>query len=497
MAFFLRAKKLNFETGTPLVALLHERDAWHAGIRPGDRLDLRWGKFKVSALANVATALVNRGEIGLFKEVWNKRNITPLQPIQVSLSERPKSIIAIQNKLLGKTLSDAEIKSIITDIVEGQLSDIQITYFVAASFAHEYTDDELYYLTKAMAETGETLHFKGQVVDKHSVGGLAGNRTTMVAIPIVASTGLLMPKTSSRAITSPSGTADTMEVLAPVSFSAQQIENIVKQTGACLVWGGGLNLAPADDKIIKVSYPLALEPYTKMLVSIMAKKVACGVNTLIIDMPVGPTTKIPDMAKAELLEEKFQMLAKRFGMRIKVVKILSSDPVGRGIGPALEARDVLRVLQRHELRPNDLEKKAIRLAGELFELAGKVPLGKGEELAIKQLASGAAWQKMQAIIKAQGGDPEINSEKVVIGANKLYVNSEKNGRVKLIDNRALTDLARTLGAPSQKLAGVYLNREVGEEVKKGDRLFTCYAASIDRLELAKQALEKLNVVHVA
>src|SRR3989344_19395 len=210
MAFYLRAKKLSFETGTPLVALLHERDAFHAGIRPGDRLDLRWGNSKVTVLANTATGLVARGEIGLFKEVWNKRAVAPLQPVQVIMSERPKSIVAIQNKLLGKTLTEQDIRAIINDIAGGQLSDIQITYFVAASFAHEYTDNELYWLTKAMAVTGEMLKFKGQVVDKHSVGGLAGNRTTMVSIPIVASTGLIMPKTSSRAITSPSGTADTM-----------------------------------------------------------------------------------------------------------------------------------------------------------------------------------------------------------------------------------------------------------------------------------------------
>lgn len=497
MAFFLRAKKLPFSAGAPLVVVLHARDAFHAGIRAGDRLDVRWGRNHIAVLANTATQMVARGELGLFREVWAKKEIDELQPMQVALAERPKSIVAIQRKLLGKTLKQSEIQAIISDIVDGQLSDIQITYFVAASFAHEYTDDELYYLTKAMAETGEQLHFDGQVVDKHSVGGLAGNRTTMVAIPIVASTGLLIPKTSSRAITSPSGTADTMEVLAPVSFSSDQIKKIVKKAGACLVWGGGLNLAPADDKIIKVSYPLALEPYTKMLVSIMAKKVACGINTLIVDMPVGPTTKIPTMGKAEELEARFLMLGRRFGMKVKVNKILSSDPVGLGIGPALEARDVLRVLQRKETRPLDLEEKSTRLAGELLELAGKVPRGRGGAAARQQLESGAAWKTMQKIIDAQGGDPSLDSEKVTLGAHKLYVNSPRDGRVKVVDNHSLNDLARTLGAPTEKLAGVYLNKEIGDQVKRGERLFTCYAATNDRIELAKQALGKLEVVQVA
>jgi thymidine phosphorylase len=184
-------------------------------------------------------------------------------------------------------------------------------------------------------------------------------------------------------------------------------------------------------------------------------------------------------------------------MKIKVMKTLSSDPVGSGIGPALEARDVLRVLQQKDDRPTDLEDKAIKLAGDLMEMAGKAAKGRGAQLARQQLLSGAAWKKMQQIIKAQGGDETIDSEKVTLGAHKLYVSSKTSGRVKLIDNRALNDLARTLGAPSQKLAGLYLNKKIGDKVAKGERLFTCYAATNDRIELAKQALTKLKVVIVS
>jgi AMP phosphorylase len=362
---------------------------------------------------------------------------------------------------------------------------------------HEYTDDELYYLTKAMAETGDTMTFPGVVVDKHSVGGLAGNRTTMVVIPIIASLGIKIPKTSSRAITSPAGTADTMEVLAPVSHSVEAIKKIVKQTNGCLVWGGGLSLAPADDKILKVSYPLSLEPYSKMIVSIMAKKVATGVTHLIIDMPVGPTTKIPDMETAHMLEQKFVMIGKRFGIKVKVSIIKTSDPVGLGVGPALEARDVLRVLQRKKDHPGDLATKAVHLAGQLLELSGYCKKGQGATIAWKALDSGRAWKKMRQIIKAQGGNPNIDSEDITLGAYKKYYTAPKSGKITFTDNKGINYICRILGAPSVKLAGIYLNKEYGVRVKKGERLFTLYAESKDRLRLAEKALEKLKIFRIS
>src|SRR3990167_6184860 len=129
---------------------------------------------------------------------------------------------------------------------------------------------EIFYLTKAMADTGQKLNLKGTVADKHSTGGLAGTRTTMILVPIVASAGFKIPKNSSRAITTPAGTADTMEVLAPVTFSPRDIERIVNKVGGCIVWGGHLGLAPADDIIIQVEEPLAFESFDKIIVSIMA-----------------------------------------------------------------------------------------------------------------------------------------------------------------------------------------------------------------------------------
>ena len=496
MPYYLKIKKLDIKTGQSNIALLNDKEAMRYGIHAGDKIKISWDHKSLVAEANTTEEKIQSGHIGLYKDIWEKSAIKNNLIAEIEFIARAPSVQAIKKRLLGKKLNYEEFRQIFSDIASGVLTRTEITYFSASGFMRKYTDEELYFMTKAMAETGEMLKFPGMVVDKHSVGGLAGNRTTMVVIPIIAALGLTIPKTSSRAITSPAGTADTMEVLAPVSLSADKIKEIVKKHGACLVWGGGLNLAPADDKLLQVSYPISLEPYSKMLVSIMAKKVACGVTHLVIDMPVGKTTKIPDMETAKDLEKKFKYLAGKFKIKIKVIMTKTEDPVGRGVGPALEARDVLRVLQQKDNYPADLANKAIHLAGELLELCGKAKKGEGATMAWKTLESGKAWAKMQDIIKAQGGNPNVQPDDIVIGACKKYFNAEKSGKITFTDNKMINVIARILGAPADKLAGVYLNKEFNDKVKKGERLFTLYARSKDRIKLANKALEKGEIFRI-
>ncbi|MFH1111613.1 MAG: AMP phosphorylase [Patescibacteria group bacterium] len=497
MSFYLKSKKLDFSAGGEIVAVVNEEEAESLGIQAGDRIELKWNnKQKIVVWADTSRSRVKAGQIGLFREVWRRHDSTDGDIVEVAIISRPPSIQAIKRKMLGKSLSYDEIYSIISDITENRLSAVEITYFVSSSFVKPYSNEELFYLSKSMAETGEKMNMPIKVVDKHSVGGLPGNRTTMVVVPIIASLGLYIPKTSSRAITSPAGTADTMEVLAPVSFSMKDIKKIVRKTKACLVWGGGLNIAPADDKVIQISRPLALEPYDKMLVSIMAKKIAMGVDYLVIDMPIGETTKIPNRRVANMLEKKFVWLGKKFNMKIKVIKTLAREPVGRGIGPALEARDVLRVLQQHKLRPHDLEHKSVYLAGELLQLKGYCRKGQGRKIAHKQLQSGAAWKKMQEIIKAQGGNSNINSEEVATGAWHYEIHAKKSGRISLIHDRAINEICMNLGAPREKIAGIHMHVDWGNKVKKGDKLFTLYAPSSERLQLGVAAARKNKAVFI-
>lgn len=493
---FFKAKKLDLRTGGRWVVVLREKEAQAYGIRMGDKLRLKWNSKKTVVTANFTSTKVGEGEIGLFKEIWQHYNIHSNETIEISLIERPDSVESIKKKILGKELNYSEMYSIVKDIADYVLGDIEITYFVASGFARKFSNKELYYLTKSIAETGDMLKLPGRVVDKHSIGGLPGNRTTMIVVPIIASLGLQIPKTSSRAITSAAGTADTMEVLAPVTFRMDEIREIVKKTGACIAWGGGTRIAPADDRIIKVSYPLSLEPYTKMIVSVMAKKVAMGIKYLVVDLPVGPTAKVHHVQDAKEIEKKMKFIARKFGIKIKVNINQAIKPIGRGIGPALEARDVLRVLQRKEHRPFDLEEKSLELAGEVLDLVGYSKRGDGYDVAAEALRSGKAWQKMQEIIRAQGGRANIDSEEIILSNKFMEVKAEKNGQIVSFDNRAIVEVCRVLGAPSCKVAGIYLNKVMGDRVREGDTVFTMYGESVDRLKLAEKALRKNEILKI-
>src|SRR3989344_294448 len=287
--------------------------------------------------------------------------------ISIDMAEERQqlAIEAIKKKLIGKSLSYPEIFAIMDEIANERLGPVLTTYFAAAGFKEGFSDEELYFLTSAMVATGPTLHFDGIVADKHSTGGVAGTRTTMILVPIIAAAGFQIPKTSSRAITSPAGTADTMEVVAPVTFSPKQIEALVGRAGGCIVWGGHLGLAPADDIIIQVEKPLAFESFDKIIVSIMAKKVASGATHVVFDIPVGPTMKITHFKDAETIARKFTFLAKKFGMKVVIDVNEALENAGRGIGPVLEVRDVFAVLSQDSDRPLALEAKALRLAGKL------------------------------------------------------------------------------------------------------------------------------------
>jgi AMP phosphorylase len=495
-SFFLKAKKLDISTGYPWIVVLHQKDAEHFGIRASDELVLRWQKKETEVIVDLTQTLVKPGEIGLFQDILKRYQIKNKEVLELQLAGRPDSIKAIQKKLLGKKLNYREMVSIVSDAARYRLSDIEIAFFVASAFGNRFSKEEIYYLTKAISQTGERLNFGRLVADKHSTGGLPGNRVTPIIVAIVASYGICIPKTSSKAITSAAGTADTLEVLMPVEFESKIIKKIVKRVDACLVWGGALNLAPADDRFVQASYQLGIEPYVKMIVSIMAKKVAMGITHLILDIPVGPTTKIPNLKKARELKSLFLYLAKRFKIKTKILIHKALGPVGRGIGPALEARDVLRVLQQKENRPRDLEEKSIWLAGHLLEIVGVAKKGTGGYLARKSLVNGSAWRKFQEIIKAQGGNEKIDSEKIKIGKISYQIKSKKDGRIRAIHNKNLVEVCRLLGAPEIKQAGIFLNKIINEPIKKGEVLCTLYTVSYQRLNLALKALKKIEIYKI-
>ncbi|MBI4078893.1 MAG: thymidine phosphorylase [Candidatus Levybacteria bacterium] len=421
--------------------------------------------------------------------------------------ERNKALDAVKKKLLGKRLTYKEIYAVMDEIAKKRFDDVLTTYFTASGYSNGFDSKELYYLTKAMVETGEKLKFAGIVADKHSIGGLPGTRTTLIVVPIVAAAGFTIPKSSSRAITTPSGTADDMEILAPVELSVKRIYEVVKKTNGCIVWGGSFNIAPADDVIIKVEEPLLFESFDKIVVSIMAKKIAFGATHLVIDLPYGKTVKVHHIKDAELIKEKFHFLARKFNIKIRVLIHKTDEPVGRGIGPILETREALRVLQQKPNRPVDLEVRSINLAGRLLDLCLRDSPNSLQTYVAKTHGNAIGWAthilhsqqaltKMREIIKAQGGNPHIDSEKLSPGKYVFAMRAHKHGKIKSINSKNLTIITKILGAPGAKGAGIFLHKKLTEAVEKGEHLYTLYSENMYNLKEAKESLSHFQIVEL-
>ncbi len=415
--------------------------------------------------------------------------------MKISKENNRIALDAIKKKLLGKRLTYKEVFHLMDEIAQRRMSDVLTTYFVAASFKEGFSDEELYHLTKAMVETGTQIHFSGIVADKHSTGGVAGTRTTMIVVPIIAAAGFKIPKTSSRAITSPAGTADCMEVLAPVVFDTKKIQTIVESVGGCIVWGGHLGIAPADDIIIRIEEPLAFESFDKIIVSIMAKKVAVSATHLVLDIPVGKTMKIRHFTDAERVAKKFTLLAKKFNIKAILDINETLEPAGYGVGPALEVRDVLNVLEQKNDRSLHLEAKAVRLAGKLLDICFESAHIKkqGEDTAWKILKSGQAFVKLREIIKAQGGDDGVSSTNFKIPAQKHELKTSHKGKILEINNFNLNTIAKILGAPHDIYAGIYMVKKINESVARDE--VVCIFYSHDRYRL-KEAVDTYNTIPI-
>ncbi len=477
-------KRIPIRVGHKYIAIVNEKTAKELDMRCADRILLKIGRKRLTAILDITEKKELRdNQIGLFAETWDKLKIKKGDIIRVNVAPKPESDVYIKEKLLGKRLGAEKIDTIIRDIVADDLSDIEMTYFVSGCFTRGLSDEETANLTKAIVKHGERLNFKDRIVmDKHCIGGVPGNRTTMLVVPIITALGYRMPKTSSRAITSPAGTADTMEVLANVVNNAKKLKQIADKVGGFITWGGGVDLAAADDKLIRVRYPLKLDPQGMLLASIMAKKYSVSSNNVIIDIPIGKQGKLKTMKEAMELKKRFLAIAKKLRMKMKVVVTNADQPIGNGIGPVLECLDVIKVLKNEEDAPLDLKEKAIMLCTELLHLTGKYKSKKSAEKLVREvLDSGKAYKQFNRIIKAQG-----KKKMKKVGEFKINVTAEKTGKITSIKNKLIATISRAAGAPSNPGAGVYVHKKLGEKVRKGDKLFTVYTENKIRIKYVKK-----------
>jgi len=486
----LKVKILRFIAGRP-ISILDEETAVKLNVHIGERISIFKDHHKIISVIDISkSGFLNPGEIALSNEIISTLNISEGDIVDIGLAEKPESVILIKKKIDGGKLMDSEIRNIITDIVTNAITEAEIAYFVSAVYQHGMDSRETESLIRAMVSTGKQLHFNGNVVDKHSIGGIAANRTTPIVVSICAAAGLIMPKTSSRAITSAAGTADVIESIAKVEFDIEEIKNIVKKTNACMVWGGSLGLSPADDKLIQVERILNLDPKAQLLASVLSKKISVGSRHVLIDIPFGSSAKV-SRSEGLILKKDFEKFAKKFGLNLRCVLTEGDEPIGRGIGPLLEIRDVINVLKRDENAPKDLEGKAIFLAGQIFELCGKSEKGEGEKLAGAILDSGKAFEKFRQIIETQQGRvPSAKEIESRLGIYRKDIISEKAFKISSIDNKKMNLIGSIAGSPMDKGAGIFLYHHVGDNVEKDAKLVTLYAASPARLKSAFDLFKK-------
>jgi len=445
----------------------------------------------VLAVLNIVddNTIVDINELGLSTQAFKQLDKQQGASVRIAPAKPPVSLKSVHRKIAGETLNKNEFHIICQDILENRYSKMEIAAFLVACSHNGLEREEVFFLTKAMVDTGKSLNWgEAIVVDKHCIGGIPGNRTTMIVMPIIAAHGMLMPKTSSRAITSPAGTADTMEVLANVELSIEEMQKVVQQHRGMLTWGGTARLAPVDDILISVERPLSMDSTGQLVASILSKKIAAGSTHLLIDIPVGPSAKVHHNQEALALRKLFEYIGDLFGLHIEVVVSDGSQPIGNGIGPALEARDVQQVLSNHKDAPNDLREKSLRLAGRILEFDPDVRGGQGYNIARDILESGRAFEKMQAIISAQGAQQKKSTKAIL----EYEVKAVKNGYIHAIDNLKIAHIASLAGAPIDKYAGIDLIKKVGDQVKKGDVLFIIYACSKSNFEFSTQFSDENN-----
>jgi thymidine phosphorylase len=473
---YLRTKRLGLHTQRePVVIVRSDCPVCRSeGLSPREQVLLRTDGREVTAILFQHDGdLLEAGEIGLSEAAWSLLGSTEGERVEISHAPALESLSAVRRRIYGQPLDEAAMDAIVVDIVAGRYSDVHLAAFLTAGSALPLSDQETTALTGSMARSGDRLSWgAGKIVDKHSVGGLPGNRTTPIIVAIAAACGLTIPKTSSRAITSPAGTADAMDTVTKVDLNVAAIRRVVEAEGGCLAWGGAVNLSPADDIFIGVERQLDIDTEGQLIASVLSKKIASGATHLVLDIPVGPTAKVRGPEAAARLAARLTETAARFGIEALCIQSDGTQPVGRSIGPALEMMDVLAVLRCQPAAPADLRDRSLTLAAALLEIGGAAAAGEGLRLARSTLASGAAYRKFERICRAQGEfrePPRARRQRIIPSA--------KAGRVRSIDNRKISRLAKLAGAPDWPAAGLQIHVRIGDEVAEGQTLVTLHAGT--------------------
>lgn len=488
----LKARNYDVDSSEHRV-VLNEEDALELGVKDMDRVRLARNRTALIAIVGISDTVVKQGEVILYGKTFEALAAQEGEDINVTYAAKPESVRSIRKKMDGEALSKEEIEEVVMDILENRLSPIEISAWLTSLYINGMELGEVANFATAMVKTGDVLEFdRSPVFDFHSVGGVPGNKITPIVVSIVAAAGLLIPKTSSRAISSAAGTSDIVEVFCKVDLDSAKLRRVAEEVGGVFAWGGSINLAPVDDMVIKVEYPLGINPRAQMLASILSKKKAIGANYLLMDIPTGAGTKVKTIEEAREYARDFMDLGNRMGMHVECAITYGDQPVGNAIGPALEARELIRVLEG-DPHPSSVVEKSCDIAGMILEMGG-IPNGPAKAREI--LASGEALKKFREIVAAQDGKPDLTADDIQIGKHLHKVESARSGYVHHISNKELVAIARAAGSPNDKGAGLLIFKKKGQRVEVGDVLFEIYADNSAKLKRAMDLAVKLQPINI-
>lgn len=452
------------------------------------------GLFFIHKVLSTQT-LVNPGEMGLSQKTLEENKLSEGESVEIAFNffaPGPQQLIEEWIKGTKPVLDKEGFDQIVSGFMNKNISSHHASAFILKQHFQEMKLDEIEAMARSFADSGSYFEYSGPIMDKHSIGGVPGNKISLIIVPIIAAAGLTIPKISTHAITSPSGTIDSMGVLAPIDFTLSEVKEIIRETKGAIVYSGEkMGIAPVVDKVISdAGFPLGLDPESVFLAGILAKKLGMGVDFMVLDIPIGRGTKVPDEEAGRGIGRKFVELASRLGIRAEAALTYGSVPVGHSIGPLLEAREALLTLENKG--PTSLVEKSSELAGIIFEISGVKPRGEGKKYAKKILTSGKALSKMKDIIKVQGGDASITPKDLTEQLKDkpfLKYQAPSDGWPVQWNNTELKEIARIAGAPLDPSSGIEILSKK-ESVKQGEEVFRVYASNDNALDNVRAYMAK-------
>lgn len=399
----------------------------------------------------------------------------------------------IQKKKNGETLTKEEIDFMITDYVAGKIPDYQMSAMLMAIYFNGMENEELAAFTLAMRDSGDLVDLspiEGIKVDKHSTGGV-GDKTTLIVGPIVAACGVPVAKMSGRGLGFTGGTLDKLESISGfrIDLSAQEFFETVKKTGISVIGQTG-NLAPADKLLYALRDVTAtVDSIPLIAASVMSKKLAAGSDKIVLDVTTGSGAFMKNTRDAKNLAKHMVAIGNHAGKETVAILTGMEEPLGFAIGNNMEVKEAIEVLKGDG--PEDVKEVSVALAGMMLSLGlENVSHSQGKRMAKKALSSGQAFEKFKEMVQAQGGDiryvehPEFFERDAFEGE----VLAAEDGFLSGMDTEKIGVAAGLLGAGRETKdsvidmsAGIYLEKKIGDTVKKGEPIAICYAGTKEKL----------------